>query len=285
TVIAIAIPAIVTDFNTFSGLSWIGTAYFLASTPLIPTYGKLADIFGRKPVFIVGITLFKAGSLICGLAPSMPVLIVGRAVAGLGGGGMLPMVVIIISDVVPLRDRPKFQGIIGACFGLASVAVGGAFTDKLSWQWCFLINLPVGALTVFVVLVYLRLPLSLILSHSHPISNLLPLTIALYQAPVTQPHGDIHAKLRKINLLGTFWLSSTAVLIVYALTAGGVNYAWSSAPIKCMIVLAVFSAFMFVFLETKFVKHPLIPRELLENRHVIAAWICAFFLGMTFYSM
>ncbi|KXS11154.1 MFS general substrate transporter [Gonapodya prolifera JEL478] len=261
TIVAVAIPTIVTDFKTFSGLSWIGTAYFLASMPLIPTYGKLADIFGRKPVFIVGITLFEAGSLICELAPSMPVLIVGRAVAGVGGGGMLPMVIIIISDVVPLRDRPKFQGIIGACFGLASVAgplMGGAFTDKLSWRWCFLINLPVGALTVFVVFVYLRLP---------------------------NPQGDIRAKLAKIDLLGTFWLSAATVLIVYALTAGGGDFAWNSAPIISMIVLAVVCTVVFAVVEAKFVKHPLIPRELGQNRYVLAVWTGAFFLGMTFFSI
>ncbi|KAJ3339159.1 hypothetical protein HDU93_008545 [Gonapodya sp. JEL0774] len=252
TIVSVAIPSIVTDFQTFSGLSWVGTAYFLGSVPLIPTYGKFAEAFGRKPVFMVAIAVFEIGSLICGLAPNMNTLIVGRAIAGLGGGAMLPLVIIIISDLVSLRDRPKYQGLIGACFGLASVAgplMGGAFTDHLSWRWCFFINLPVGGLAITVVLFFLNLP---------------------------PPQGSVKEKLGKIDYLGTFWLAAATVLLVYALSAGGEDYEWSSAPIISMIVVSVVCLAVFAFVENKVVKIPIIPFELWKSNAVIPVWFCAF---------
>ncbi|KXS09795.1 MFS general substrate transporter [Gonapodya prolifera JEL478] len=261
TIVAVAIPSIVTDFQTFSGLSWIGTAYFLASTPLIPTWGKLADIFGRRPVFIGGIVLFEAGSLICGLARSMPVLIIGRAISGLGAGGMFPMVVIIISDVVALRDRPKYQGIIGAVIGVASVAgplMGGVFTDKLSWRWCFFINLPFGALTIVIAILFLNLP---------------------------SPKGNLRDKLSQIDALGTFWMAAATVLLVYSLSAGGGDFSWGSPLIISILVLAVICAIVFAVVEARYVQHPLISKELWGNRYVVAVWMSSFFLGMTFFSL
>ncbi|KXS09804.1 MFS general substrate transporter [Gonapodya prolifera JEL478] len=261
TIVAVAIPSIVTDFQSFSGLSWIGTAYFLASIPLIPTYGKLADVFGRKPVFMAGILIFEIGSLICGLAQNMNTLIVGRAVAGLGGGCIFPMTLIIISDVVSLRDRPRYQGIIGACFGLSSVAgplMGGAFTDHLSWRWCFYINLPVGGVAIVAVLLFLRLPART---------------------------GNMREKLARVDYVGTFWLAAGTVLIVYALSAGGDQYEWRSAPIISMIVLSVACFVTFGIVEVYLVKTPLIPFDLYKNRFVLACWGCAFLVGFTFFSL
>eukprot|EP00842_Homolaphlyctis_polyrhiza_P001326 jgi/Hompol1/2194/HPOL_005883-RA len=136
TIVATAIPAIVKEFDGLDKVAWIGTAYLLTSTAFSSLYGKFADIFGRKPTFLFAIIIFEVGSLVCGIANSMIVLIIGRAVAGVGGGGIFSLVLIIISDIVSLRDRGKYQGIIGAVFGLSSVVgplLGGFFTDSVTW--------------------------------------------------------------------------------------------------------------------------------------------------------
>ncbi|KXS09808.1 MFS general substrate transporter [Gonapodya prolifera JEL478] len=260
-VVAVAIPAIVTDFQTFSGLSWIGTAFFLASIPLIPTYGKLADVFGRKPVFMTGIVIFEIGSLICGLSQSMLMLIAGRAVAGLGAGCIFPMTLIIVSDIVPLRDRPKYQGIISACFGLSSVAgplLGGSLTDHISWRWCFFINLPVGALAILCVFFFLQLPAT---------------------------SGNMKEKLARVDYIGTLWLAAGTVMLVYALSTGGDQYDWISVPVLVTIGGSVACFVVFALVEVYVVKVPLIPFDLYKNRFVLAGWLCAFFVGFCFFSL
>ncbi|KAI9350721.1 major facilitator superfamily domain-containing protein [Obelidium mucronatum] len=161
TIVATALKAIVTDFGKQDLVPWIGSAFLLTAAPLGTLYGKFADIFGRKLVFIFAIAVFELGSLLCGVATSMEFLIVGRAIAGVGGGGIFALVLIIISDIVSIQDRGKYQGAIGAIFGLSSVIaplVGGAFSDHVSWRWCFYINLPLGAITLATVIFYLNFP-------------------------------------------------------------------------------------------------------------------------------
>ncbi|KAI9318904.1 major facilitator superfamily domain-containing protein [Zopfochytrium polystomum] len=122
TIVSVAFQAIATEFAAQDQVAWVATAYLLTSTAFIPSYGQLADIFGRKPTYLFAIITFEIGSALCGAANSMPFLIVARAIAGLGGGGIFSLVIIIISDLVPLRDRAKWTGVIGAGFGLAAVA-------------------------------------------------------------------------------------------------------------------------------------------------------------------
>ncbi|SFJ19417.1 MDR family MFS transporter [Celeribacter neptunius] len=151
TIVSTALPTIVADLGGLEHLSWVVTAYILASTVVAPLYGKLGDLYGRRNVVIVSVTLFLFGSVLCGLSGSMGFLIMARALQGLGGGGLFVLALSIIGDVIPPKERGKIQGVFAGVFGLSSVAgplLGGWFVDALSWHWIFFINLPVGALAL-----------------------------------------------------------------------------------------------------------------------------------------
>src|ERR671922_1930380 len=160
TIVATALPTIVGDLGGLAHLSWVVTAYLLASTTSTPLYGKISDLYGRKTVFQAAIVIFLVGSALSGLAQSMGQLIAFRAVQGLGAGGLMALAIAIIGDVVSPRERGRYQGYIGAMFALASVAgplLGGFLVDNLSWRWAFYVNLPVGALAIVIVLTRLHL--------------------------------------------------------------------------------------------------------------------------------
>ncbi|ORY52705.1 MFS general substrate transporter, partial [Rhizoclosmatium globosum] len=160
TIVSVALQTIASEFNSLDQINWIGTAYFLTSTAFIPIYGQLSDVFGRKYVFLLAITVFEVGSLLCALSTSMVMLITSRGIAGLGGSGIFSLTMIIIGDLTSERDRGKYLGLIGSTYGLASIVgplMGGAFVDHIGWRWVFWINLPIGAVTVLAVLFFLRL--------------------------------------------------------------------------------------------------------------------------------
>ena len=159
TIVATALPRIVGDLHGFSHLSWVITAYLITSTVTIPAYGKLSDLYGRRRMFVISISIFLAGSALCGLAGSMGELIAFRALQGIGAGGLLPLSQAAIADLFSPRERGRYQGFVGAMWGTASIVAplaGGSLTDSISWRWIFFVNLPLGILALVVVMRTLR---------------------------------------------------------------------------------------------------------------------------------
>jgi EmrB/QacA subfamily drug resistance transporter len=160
TIVSTALPTIVGDLGGLDHLSWVVTSYLLASTASTPLYGKLGDMYGRKPVFLAAILIFLAGSLLSGLSQTMAQLIGFRAIQGVGAGGLMVGAQAIIADIVPPRDRGRYMGLIGSVFAVASVAgplLGGFLVETISWRWVFYVNMPIGAVAVAVVALRLHL--------------------------------------------------------------------------------------------------------------------------------
>ena len=161
TIVATALPEIADDLNGFGDLSWVVTAYLLATTVTVPLYGKLSDLYGRRRLFVVSISIFLVGSALCGLAQSIEQLIAFRALQGIGAGGLIPLSQAAIADLFSPRERGRYQGYIGAMWATAAVAgplLGGTLTDAASWRWIFLINLPLGIVALVVVVKTMRIP-------------------------------------------------------------------------------------------------------------------------------
>jgi EmrB/QacA subfamily drug resistance transporter len=223
TIVATALPRIVGELNGLSRMSWVVTAYLLASTVGLPVYGRLGDMIGRKPVFQFAIVVFLAGSALSGLAHSMNELIAYRAIQGIGGGGLMIGVQAIMADVVAPRERGRYMGLIGAVFGLSSVAgplLGGWFTDGPGWRWCFWVNLPVGVLALLVV------------------------TLVLPRRTHRAPGGT-----GRLDWLGALLLAVVGTCLVLATSWGGSQYAWHSPVILGLIGGAVLATALFVPVE------------------------------------
>ncbi|RIA83709.1 major facilitator superfamily domain-containing protein [Glomus cerebriforme] len=261
TIVATALHAIANEFSALDQIAWVGTAYLLTATAFQPTYGKLADIFGRKITFLIAIFLFELGSLICGLSPNMTCLIIARAIAGTGGGGIIGLVFIIISDIVSLQDRGKYQGIVGGVFGISSIVgplLGGAFTDSITWRWAFYINLPFGVITIICVIFFLRLPYI---------------------------SGSLLEKFKRIDFLGTFVLVCSTIALLLPLNWGGSKYKWDSPVIIVLLCVGALGFIIFAFVEKYIAIEPIAPGRLFKDRMVAACFAVNFFQGMAFFGM
>lgn len=257
-IVATALPTISNQFHSKDDYTWVITAYMLSKTSFQPMFGKFADIFGRRPVMIVVMIIFIGTSAICGAATNIDMLIIFRGIQGIGGGGIMAMTNIIISDIVPLRKRGMYMGISGAVFAFSSVIgpfVGGIFTDKLDWRWAFYINIPIGIVAVIVIAMYVNIP---------------------------TPSGSMAEKFKKIDFLGTFLLVSSIVSLLLGLSWGGTKYSWSSTVIILLFVgFAVIMA-IYLFVEWKVAKEPITPFQIFRNKNVTFSCLISFFLGITF---
>ncbi|ORX90855.1 MFS general substrate transporter [Basidiobolus meristosporus CBS 931.73] len=261
TIVATALPKIASDFGAVNQVAWVATAYMLTATACQPLYGKFSDIFGRKIVFLFAIVIFEVGSALCGASKSMTMLIVSRAVSGIGGGGIEGMVFIIITEIVPLRERGKYQGFIGATYGIASVLgplLGGIFTDDTTWRWSFYINLPFGALTIVIVSLFLQLP---------------------------TPKGSLKEKIRRIDFLGTALLLGFIITLLLPTEWGGEDYPWNSPRIISLYCVSGALLVGFIVVEYRFAAEPIVPCRLFGMRNPLFSFIAQLFFGMAFFGL
>jgi len=253
TIVATALPTIAGDLHGLSHLSWVVTGYLLAATVSTPLWGKLGDMYGRKVFFQAAIVIFLIGSALSGLSSSMIDLIGFRALQGLGAGGLMVGAQAIIGDVVPPRDRGKYQGIFGAVFGLSSVAgplLGGFFVQNLSWHWIFYINLPIGAIALAVT------------------TGALPSALKRVQ--------------HVIDYIGAVLLAGGVTCLVLLTTLGGTTFLWGSAPIAILAVLGVVLLSIFVVVERRAVE-PILPLNLFRNRVFSASSLIGFIVGFAMF--
>lgn len=254
TIFSTALPTIVGELNGVDHMLWVTTAYILASTIMLPVYGKLGDLIGRKGLFLAAIAVFIGGSIVGGFAQDMTWLIIGRAIQGIGGGGLMILAQAIIADIIPARERGKYMGIMGGVFALSSVAgplLGGWFTEGIGWRWAFWMNIPLGILAITSAAVFLRLP------------------------------KNVNKK-PSIDVLGMVLLAIASSSIVLTTTWGGTTYDWNSPQIIGLITAAIASVVSLVFAEKR-AKEPIMPLELFKDRNFNLTTAAGLIIGIAMF--
>ncbi len=253
TIVATALPRIVSDLGGLTQYSWVFTAYMLATTVTVPLYGKLGDIYGRRRLFLVAISIFLLGSALCGAAQGMTQLVVFRAIQGLGAGGLFPLALATVGNIVPPRDRGRYQGLIGAVFAAASIigpAIGGFIVDNASWRWIFYVNLPVGGLALVVV-------------------------------ALTMPKRT-ERRAHSLDLGGAGLLAAGTTALLLGLVWGGRDYPWLSGNVLGALGAAAVLLASFGLWERR-VAEPILPFEILRDRSVAASIACVGLVGMAMF--
>lgn len=255
TVLSSAMPTIVGELNGIEHMSWVVTATILASTVVMPIYGNLSDLFGRRPLMIVALTLFAIGSFLGGLADSMMMLVTARGIQGLGGGGLAILSQAAIADAVPARERGRYMGIMGGVFGLASVAgpiLGGWFTDGPGWRWAFWFNLPLIGLALIAILVFMKLP----------------------KPP----------KPGRTDVLGMILLTIATTALVLLLTWGGTQIEWLSWQSAALIALTLVAAALFVAVEAR-AEEPIMPLAMFRERNFLLSTGAGLVVGIAMFGV
>ncbi|KAH5414444.1 hypothetical protein HBI47_152680 [Parastagonospora nodorum] len=258
TIVTTALPTITAEFNSASGYTWIGTAYLIAQSASTPIWGKVSDIFGRKPILLVTNAIFFVGSLLAGVSVNMDMLIAARAIQGIGGGGLITLVNIAISDLFSVRDRGMYFGMIGGVWALASSlgpVVGGVFTQKVSWRWCFYINLPFDGVAFIIILLFLD---------------------------IQTPKTPLREGLKAVDWLGSLTMVGGVIMVLLGLEFGGITYPWSSATVVCLIVFGAVVVGIFFLIEWRVAPYPLMPLDLFSKRSNLAALSTCFFHAFVF---
>lgn len=260
TIIATAIPKITTVFDSLNDVGWYGSSYLLTTTSLQPSFGKVYTYFNIKWTYIVALLIFELGSVLCAAAVNSTMLIVGRAVAGVGAAALFSGAMTIIGFSVPLRKRALYIAVLASMFGISSVVgpiLGGAFTDRLSWRWCFWINLPIGGIAIATVLFLFKNP--------------------------ERKHSKLttRQKIGEIDLLGAFCLICSIVCLLLALQWGGSVYPWKDSKVwGCFLGFGLL-ILLFCYLQFKRGDRATIPpRILLKHRTVLACALFSCFLAM-----
>jgi MFS family permease len=265
-IIATAIPRITDQFHALQDVGWYGSAYLLCTCAFQLLFGKLYTFYSIKWVYLAALFIFEVGSLICGASPNSTALIIGRAVAGLGSAGIFSGAILIVAHTVQHRQSPTYTGMIGAMYGVASVAgplMGGAFTDKLTWRWCFYINLPFGFVTTIFIIFFFTSP-----------KNRTKSTAVGWKAQLAQ-----------MDPVGTVFFMLSIICLLLALQWGGTKYPWGNARIIVLFVLFAILISVFLGLQLYLQENATVPPRVFKNRNVWGSALFGAFLGGSFFIM
>ncbi|QSZ33512.1 hypothetical protein DSL72_005080 [Monilinia vaccinii-corymbosi] len=257
-----AIPQITNDFNSLPDVGWYGSAYLLTCSSFQLLFGKFYTFWAVKTVLLSSVLLFEVGSIVCGAAPSSVAFIVGRAISGMGAAGVFSGTIACIVHAVPLKNRPRLQGLFGAIFGVASVVgplIGGVFTSKVTWRWCFYINAPIGGVAMVIIALCLEVP------------DQDTTKVALTK------------KLSQLDVIGNTFLMPGVVCLLLALQWGGQIYAWNSGRVIALLAIASVFLVAFVVVQILLPKTATVPPHIAKQRSIIAGFLATIFLGSSQY--
>ena len=250
TIVATAMPSIVGDLGGFSLFTWVFSAFLLTQAVTVPLYGKLADLFGRKPVFVFGVVVFLIGSVLCGFAQTMYALILFRLIQGIGAGAILPIASTIVGDIYSLEERAKVQGYIASVWGISSIigpALGAVFVQYFHWAWVFWVNIPLGVASIAGIWFFL--------------------------------HENVKTKQHNIDFLGAALLLVGVSALMIVSIQGGSTWPWRSKPVFFFLGIVLISLVLFIIREKR-AAEPIMPMAIWNNRLIALANVCAFTTGV-----